>query len=838
MKNKKGFSMIEILATIVLIGILSVIAVIFVNYLLRLAEEKYYKTQRDNIIKATMSYVENNKNVLPRVNGQYSQDITLRNLQTSKYIGNVLDYHKEKCNNTETKVKIFKYKDEYHYTAYLSCPNIKDDAFDKYSDITFNVTFNSDRSNPKAYLTYKNSDGIIGYSYKIYRDDVLTYSSDVFDGNEKTTINKTISLKKYLDAVIKVEVSATNINGNSNTKSFSTRNFLDTIRPNCEDVIGAATDSNDWIKGKRKIKVGCSDTGSGCVKEYFTKQFDEDLDTGYVTIKDKNGNKRDCPVKVQIERTVSKPGITGGGSWSRTTTTIKVNKASVAASGIKNYQYCVSNTNSSIRCSWNDLSSSVKQKSFEDEGIYYVFFKAVSKAGNESVPSDPETVKIEKSIGELRITGGGSWKTKTVIRVSKVPTSLSGIARYAYCKVSKNTTTSNGCSWTNLGTTTSKEFTEGGEYNIFFKATSNAGNIAISNYEKVMNEKIVAPEIAGGSTSRRAKARIYITNNPSASSGIKKYQYCKNTNANINGCNWVDMGLNTEKTFEEEGAYWVFFKLVSNAGGEGVSKGEKVIIDDKPTKPSLKGGTDWNNQSRVVWVSNPSTAPSGIKRYEYCQISNTNVGTCTWKSLSENNNGSYIDGLDVAYYLGVNQDLKDLVGGGAEDLANHYYNFGRNETRGMRDPNWIRDAQNISDEGNWNIYFRAISNTDVKSNVSDPVTVKIDKTPPVYKKYETSRGTCFPELPQYNTCTRIYFYDNLSGIKKRDIHWGDYAVYNPRVCCGDSSISVCKNACPSGLNGDAIAMVTDSMWFREELWDYAGNYTKVEINNIDLRPYK
>ena len=67
MKSKnKGFSLVELLAAIVIMGLLSTVAIVSVNYFLKKAENDYYKTQEDEIIMAAKSYTQDNRNSLPK----------------------------------------------------------------------------------------------------------------------------------------------------------------------------------------------------------------------------------------------------------------------------------------------------------------------------------------------------------------------------------------------------------------------------------------------------------------------------------------------------------------------------------------------------------------------------------------------------------------------------------------------------------------------------------------------------------------------------------------------------------------------------------------------------
>ena len=115
MNNRKGFTMVELLASVAILGILSAIAIVSVGVILSNVDKKHYETQRKNMIIAAQSYSQENRNILPKDVGD-TRIITLNELQRRKYIGDVVDRGKKECNNAESVVVIFKYsKSDYSY---------------------------------------------------------------------------------------------------------------------------------------------------------------------------------------------------------------------------------------------------------------------------------------------------------------------------------------------------------------------------------------------------------------------------------------------------------------------------------------------------------------------------------------------------------------------------------------------------------------------------------------------------------------------------------------------------------------------------------------------------
>ena len=311
--NKKGFTMVELLAVIVILGILAIISVAAVQGIIAKAKERYYKSQEENFVMAAQSYLNNNKKKQPKVSGQ-TVKVYLKDLRTAKYIDPIVDYKKEECNANNSYVQVFKYEDDVYYTPYITCPNYTTDLKAYTSDIEISTTFTGDDKNlNKAGANIKIEDknarttggaaadvphGIVSYQYKIYQEGKLKYTSDYFDEKKVSEVNKTVSLVSYTPGMIKIAVTATNIYGNSVTKTF-TKSYRDQTPPSCGAITGAST---TWKEGTRVVSVACDDAhGSGCKQALFTYEFTGDVQVGNIKIEDNSGNSANCPVNVYID---------------------------------------------------------------------------------------------------------------------------------------------------------------------------------------------------------------------------------------------------------------------------------------------------------------------------------------------------------------------------------------------------------------------------------------------------------------------------------------------------------------------------------------------------------
>ena len=122
LKDKKGFTLVELLATVTILGILSTIAIASVSGLLQKGRDEHYKTAEKQMIQAAKSYVQQNRGALPKVQNGTSK-ITLYTLIANKYIGTIKDHSDNECDKDNSYVTIKKTSQtNYSYKAHLKCP--------------------------------------------------------------------------------------------------------------------------------------------------------------------------------------------------------------------------------------------------------------------------------------------------------------------------------------------------------------------------------------------------------------------------------------------------------------------------------------------------------------------------------------------------------------------------------------------------------------------------------------------------------------------------------------------------------------------------------------------
>lgn len=191
MKNKKGFTMIELLATIVILGVISTIGVVSINRYVRESRQKAYKLMSSAVYEAAMNCVVKGKCVAPtpKKNDTEYDSITTDYLKEKGFIKNLKNpiSNKEECSG---KVTIFEqgtsnneFKD-FYYEVSLNCPGYANATliwpYSKTIDVSDTIANSTSNENE-----FKNS-GIIGSDTKMigsYVNMTPTKNTFVIDNN-------------------------------------------------------------------------------------------------------------------------------------------------------------------------------------------------------------------------------------------------------------------------------------------------------------------------------------------------------------------------------------------------------------------------------------------------------------------------------------------------------------------------------------------------------------------------------------------------------------------------------------------------------------------------------
>lgn len=223
--NKKGFTLVELLAVITILGILMSVAIGAVSWILESAKDNFYKTLEKNILLTAETYYSDHRASLPKNIGQKAK-IGLQALVNSNYIkkDEIVDYGKQQCDITSSFVVVTKKsKKDYSYELYLKCPSktIGDPSIGKSNSSS--ITIGASISHITKAMTITGS-GVISYQYTVYRNNLMVYNSSSISVKE-AGFTDTVDLSKYSPGSMKVVVTAYSSSGGSKTVTSNTADF-------------------------------------------------------------------------------------------------------------------------------------------------------------------------------------------------------------------------------------------------------------------------------------------------------------------------------------------------------------------------------------------------------------------------------------------------------------------------------------------------------------------------------------------------------------------------------------------------------------------------------------
>ena len=482
MNKNKGFSIIELLGVVVILGILSAVTIVSIRYLREKAKTNHYHSLSTNLVAAAQNYVNDNPSDLPRSIGQGSQ-IKLRQLIDNKYIEELKDFNKKQCDSERSMVDIFKYsKDKYSYKVTLFCPNYNSVEQPKYSDgpeieiISDSVIGKVDiKIVPVDQAPPSDENKILSYKYVVsYQDDSGMYVEKINSGDIEPglvdEVTKTIEFDTTdIFNVYEITVTAVDIYGNVSLKSGSIT-LVDNIPPACPEgstknknniktiaeINSIPTDktrvelfpsTDGWINTNRSITIHCN--GTDCVENIIIIEESETIAT--IEVSDTAGNVQTCYVPVYVDKdppVISNLENSYGDEWAGPDSLEeKPYRLTIEAddelSGINNYSHSYPYSSNSSEHQKQIYADSEGLKTFVtpnfiEERNENVKIEVCDNVGNCSSIEEP--IRIDKTPPTLTITNPylNVWPTKANVVAGNYKLTLnsvengSGIAGYSY----------------------------------------------------------------------------------------------------------------------------------------------------------------------------------------------------------------------------------------------------------------------------------------------------------------------------------------------------------------------------------------------------------------------
>ncbi len=461
--NKKGFTLIEIIAVIAILGVLALIAIPSVSRIMAGFRIKYYDKLEGTVTEAAKNYYNDNRIYRP-TDTLYADHVeTNTTLVAKNYIDEVKDYHGKTCSNSYTII-IYKGNNDYEYHTCLKCASDDYETENKYCD-----------------AAWLNNDNI---SYEFGRVDGFYFyyntSREILREKLKNGLNvvKRNSKGEELDRVVIAEKTGESILPNN-------INELDTT---------PVLDSNN----EKKMTL------------YYSKN-------GEIVTLTATVYKHKAP-KVTIKN--SKGEDYNGGWTNKAIITLDINDNFFSRTGtsLKHYEWNVSGKWEKITCTMltGTTCTVAAPNDFEGE----IKFRLVTNENNISDETEAYALKVDTTAPTVELDPDGGYTTlyngdtSAILKATiGIDYSGSGIATSEFGISNSNTKEPN--SYTkfdeldyNLSYTFTKNVTDPVNY-VWVKVTDEAGNTVKKVFKVFTMRYEVKYDANGGSGTPSTQYKVY-----------------------------------------------------------------------------------------------------------------------------------------------------------------------------------------------------------------------------------------------------------------------------------------------------------------------------------------
>ena len=143
MKNKKGFTLVELLAVVLILGILITTASLAVYNFLKKGTVSYYKSLEEEIKSAAEEYTNTYRGLLPREIDSVTS-VPIKELSDNNYIDTIKDENGDDCDGTVYIEKIS--QENYKYYTNLICSDkyMSPDTFTEEDGKEYSIVLNKE----------------------------------------------------------------------------------------------------------------------------------------------------------------------------------------------------------------------------------------------------------------------------------------------------------------------------------------------------------------------------------------------------------------------------------------------------------------------------------------------------------------------------------------------------------------------------------------------------------------------------------------------------------------------------------------------------------------------
>lgn len=617
MNKKNGFTLVELLAVIIIIGILLLIAIPSVTKYLNRGSKEYYNSLENDILLAGRDYLNDYRTLLPKEIGNVTV-ISLDELLGNKYIDNVQDDKGKTC---DAKVTVKKTgKNKYEYYSCLICDDYQSKS--EYCDYSEDNNTTVETKNYKVevekdYYTVAQGSKFelpLGKAYylgELVNSNVIG-SPKIIDTNKIGTTTVTYSYqgaKKQIKVEIIDSVSPSipqvvlkydDVNGKLYRGGWYSNNIYaefkstDYTKPNLEgsgvSYYEISSNGSDWTKLSSNNYTSDVDGNT----TYFVRSVDK---SGNISQANSFNLKID---KTNPTCTISVSGTSGNDGWYSSDVVLSTT-ASQIPSGV--------------------AATTISQKSvLNNTSGLKITGTVTSNAGK--VGSCSTTIKIDKTVPSKPTITATDNISSNNWHINNFNLTISGGSNISGNTYYYGTTTN---STTQATSITISSATSGTTY--YIKNCSNAG-LCSDNSNYIAKLDLVDPTtpiIKGGSSNWLTEpATISLQQVSTSSSGIKHYEYYKTSSSGLPTDNTEATGTTTNTlTVSDGGTTYIYYRAVSNSGRKSSWSLPQVINLKFSIKDKIIANS--NDTFTITKASPQEVAENGIY-----SSTNTNTGAKTY----------------------------------------------------------------------------------------------------------------------------------------------------------------------------------------------------------------
>ena len=613
-KSKYGFTMVELLVTIVILGLLFTLGYFSVTAILNRANDSYYASQEDMIVLAGRDYFADYRSELPKEIGE-TNFVTLKTLIDEGYIDPVKDRNDNDCNYEGSIVIAQKItNDEYQYYVTLLCDN--DNYETTEDDANPVIKFSPNRKSSTEAITVKmevtDNKGVASYRYVIVKEGETYYDSDYQLYNGEVTINLT---EKGLYTIIGYALDTSGNRSDRESGKYSIYQGID-----CTNVeFNGSVNEETWTNNN--IDVGITvpsntyryelsirkDGGEYTVIDNYLGQVNSDISISEegrtqikVTAYDSNGNSCVAVSKeYYIDKTkpscsVGVSGTTGENGWYRSNAALSLNRND-NLSGVNQYGLTTSSSTS-----YNGKASD-SQGNTSGATWYGYVLDGAGNANSCSTSVKVDTTKPTCSVTFNGTSGENGWyKSGVTVSLSRNDTK-SGIVSYGL--TTSTNVSYNGYDKRNQGDTNGTIW-----YGYVKDEAGNTGSCSNTvKADTTIPTCSISVQGTGANGWYNSNAVLTLNTNDTKS-GVSSYDLTKVSTPSYNGTSKATQGSTS-------GSTWYGY-VKDYAGNTGQCQTNVYVDNQGPSINLVVGSTNSNyNTTNISYTISASDGRSGIDKY-------------------------------------------------------------------------------------------------------------------------------------------------------------------------------------------------------------------------------